>query len=71
MDGERFSFLMDTEPSPDIVLHNAKVIGVDLSKISTIFLSYGHYNHTGGLVGILNCIGKKVPVVAYPKLATA
>ena len=66
--GKRFSLLMDTGPPPDVVLHNAEVIGVDLSKIGTVFLSHGHYDHTGGLVGILKQIDKKVPVVAHPKV---
>jgi 7,8-dihydropterin-6-yl-methyl-4-(beta-D-ribofuranosyl)aminobenzene 5'-phosphate synthase len=68
MNGNRFSFLMDTGPSEDVVLHNAKVMGVDLSKISAIFLSHGHYDHTGGLVGVLKQIGKKVPVIAHPNV---
>lgn len=66
-DGNRFSLLMDTGPSPDMVLHNAEVMGVNLRKISAVFLSHGHYDHTGGLIGILEHIGKKIPVIAHPK----
>lgn len=67
-DGNRFSLLMDTGPSPDIVLHNAEVMGSDLRKISAVFLSHGHHDHTGGLVGILKHIGEKVLVIAHPKV---
>ena len=66
--GDKVSVLMDTGPSPDIVLHNAEVMGVDLSKISVVFLSHSHYDHTGGLVGILEHIDKKVPMIAHPKV---
>lgn len=67
-DGDRFSLLMDTGPSPDTVLHNAEVMGLDLRKIIAVFLSHGHYDHTGGLVGILKHLGEKVLVIAHPKV---
>ena len=31
-------------------------------------LSHGHYDHVGGLIGLLKCIGKQVPVVVHPKI---
>jgi len=64
----KVSLLMDTGPSPDIVLQNAETLGVDLKKIGAVFLSHGHYDHTGGLVGILKHVGKKVPVIAHPRV---
>lgn len=71
VDGNRFSLLMDTGPSPDVVLHNAETMGIDLSKIDLIFLSHGHYDHTGGLIGILKHINKKVPVIAHSQIIDA
>jgi len=38
------------------ILHNAEKMGVDLSTVSKIVLSHGHYDHTGGLKSILNVI---------------
>lgn len=70
-DGEKFSLLMDTGPSPDIVLPNADAMGIDLAKIDAIFLSHGHYDHTGGLIGILKSINKKIPVIAHPQVFDA
>lgn len=64
----KVSLLMDTGPAPDIVIKNAETLGVDLKKIGAVFLSHGHYDHTGGLVGILKHVGKKVPVVAHSKV---
>ena len=29
--------------------HNARILGKDLSKVSKIALSHGHFDHTGGL----------------------
>ena len=65
---DKVSLLMDTGPSPDIVLHNAEKMGVDLTKIDAVFLSHGHYDHTGGLIGILKQIDKEVPVIAHPEV---
>lgn len=65
---EKFSMLMDTGPSPNILLHNIKVMGVDLSKIRFVFISHGHYDHTGGLLGIIKHIGKKAFAIAHPKV---
>lgn len=61
------NLLMDTGPSADIVLQNARKLDVNLRKVDSIVLSHGHYDHTGGLLGILKHIGKKVPVVAHPR----
>jgi len=49
--------------------HNADVLGVNLSKIDTIVLSHGHFDHTGGLRDILRKIGKKeMEIVAHPDI---
>ena len=53
-----------------LLIENAGILGIDVAKTDAIVLSHGHYDHTGGLVDILNCIGKKVPVVAHPNLAS-
>lgn len=67
-DGEKFSLLMDTGPSSDVVLHNADAMGIDLASTDAIFLSHGHYDHTGGLIGILKSINKTTPVIAHPQI---
>lgn len=35
------------------LFHNAPQLGIDLSTVETLVLSHGHYDHTGGLAGVL------------------
>lgn len=62
VDGMRI--LMDTGLSSSAV-HNARVMGIDLSTIDRIVLSHGHTDHTGGLRDVLKIKGK-VEVIAHP-----
>ena len=58
--------LLDTGLSFSAV-HNAQLLGVDLSTIDRIVLSHGHADHTGGLRDVLQLKGE-VEVIAHPDL---
>ena len=49
------------------LLANAKILGVDLSRLDAVVLSHGHYDHTGGLQPLLEKTGA-VPVYAHPDI---
>ena len=44
--------LLDLGPS-DETLRNAERLGIDLTKVDTVVLSHGHYDHSGGILGFL------------------
>ena len=49
-ESETESVLFDTGFHEDTVLHNAKVLNKDLSKVKKVVLSHFHSDHTGGLI---------------------
>lgn len=44
----------------DAALYNASVLGIDLSQLDRIFLSHGHYDHSGSLFDIAQKSGAPV-----------
>jgi len=58
--------LVDTGLSFSAV-HNAQLMGIDLSTIDCIVLSHGHADHTGGLRDVLKIKGE-VEVIAHPDI---
>jgi len=48
VDFNNFRFIFDTGQTFTME-HNAKVLNIVIEDINTIFLSHGHYDHTGGL----------------------
>ena len=49
----KHKLLVDLGPS-EAALHNAKELGIDLSKVDTVVLSHGHYDHSGGIMPFAN-----------------
>lgn len=41
--------LLDTGAS-NAFIGNAKMLGIDLTKVDTVIISHGHYDHTGGIL---------------------
>jgi 7,8-dihydropterin-6-yl-methyl-4-(beta-D-ribofuranosyl)aminobenzene 5'-phosphate synthase len=59
-------YLFDTGPGMSLPL-NLKVLNKDLKSLDKVFMSHGHYDHTGGLKWVIQQAGK-VEVVAHPDI---
>ena len=60
------NYLFDTGQGLSI-LHNTTCLKKDLTTVDKIFLSHGHYDHTGGLPSVLK-LTKKIKVYAHPDI---
>ncbi|MGB2601719.1 MAG: MBL fold metallo-hydrolase [Candidatus Omnitrophota bacterium] len=47
------SILFDTGEDRESLLHNMKAMGASVSRLENIVISHDHWDHTGGLEGIL------------------
>lgn len=52
------------------ILHNAKTLGKDITAIKRIILSHGHYDHTGGLMQVLQTLNRPIDVFAHHDVFT-
>jgi 7,8-dihydropterin-6-yl-methyl-4-(beta-D-ribofuranosyl)aminobenzene 5'-phosphate synthase len=67
VENDEAKVLFDTGQSVSTV-HNANLMGVDLSQVDKIVLSHGHFDHTGGLLSVLSEMGKEIEVIAHPDI---
>jgi 7,8-dihydropterin-6-yl-methyl-4-(beta-D-ribofuranosyl)aminobenzene 5'-phosphate synthase len=55
--------LFDTGDNPEILAHNVKILGVDLSRLDFVVMSHRHSDHMGGLNYLLS-VNPKVKIYA-------
>jgi 7,8-dihydropterin-6-yl-methyl-4-(beta-D-ribofuranosyl)aminobenzene 5'-phosphate synthase len=63
---EEHVVMMDAGITSECLLHNAKVLRTDLASTEAIVLSHGHFDHFGGLPGLLGQTTRGTPVVLHP-----
>ncbi|GAI55867.1 unnamed protein product [marine sediment metagenome] len=67
--GSRRKILFDTAAHAEPILHNMGLFKIKPLDVDLIVLSHHHFDHTGGLAGIMEAIDKgNVPVVAHPEI---
>jgi len=50
--------MIDFGYTPEVLLNNMEILGVDPARFDAMVLSHGHYDHFGGMVGFLNAHGR-------------
>ncbi len=65
---DRKYILFDTANHADPILHNLQLLKKEISVVDYIVLSHNHYDHTGGLLGLLKEMKKSVPIFAHPDI---
>ena len=59
--------LFDTGISRAGILHNLDALEINASDIQAIILSHGHFDHTTGLLGLVDRLGtRRLPLVLHP-----
>lgn len=59
---ETRNILIDFGYTPETLLNNLEVLGIDPARLNALILSHGHFDHFGGLVGFLQATqGKRQP----------
>jgi 7,8-dihydropterin-6-yl-methyl-4-(beta-D-ribofuranosyl)aminobenzene 5'-phosphate synthase len=61
-----YRVLVDTGTDGKVLLNNMTELGVDPDSIDALFLTHGHYDHTGGMVELLKARSEPLDVYAHP-----
>jgi 7,8-dihydropterin-6-yl-methyl-4-(beta-D-ribofuranosyl)aminobenzene 5'-phosphate synthase len=51
---EQRTVMLDFGYTPDVLLNNMELVGADPKKIEALIVSHGHFDHYGGLLGLLD-----------------
>lgn len=66
-DSEEHTVLMDVGISGTCLLHNADLLKVDLSKVASVIISHGHFDHFWALQKVLGRLRKGIPLILHPE----
>jgi 7,8-dihydropterin-6-yl-methyl-4-(beta-D-ribofuranosyl)aminobenzene 5'-phosphate synthase len=65
------TLLFDTGLSPEAMVTNADRLGVNFDSVHALVLSHGHFDHAGGLAGLIRRRGaRRLPMVVHPLVWT-
>ena len=53
-DGEPRALMLDYGYTPEALLNNIEITGVEPKKLDALIVSHGHFDHYGGLIGFLD-----------------
>lgn len=52
--GELRTLMLDFAYTPEALLNNIELLGVDAKKVDALIVSHGHFDHYGGLIALLD-----------------
>lgn len=61
IDGVTSSLFFDYGMDPAGMIHNVEILNIEVSTISAMVLSHAHFDHWGGLMGLLRHYGSRIP----------
>jgi len=64
------NLLFDTGESEEVLLGNMQKLNIPVKNISTVIISHDHYDHTGGLAGLLR-ENSKIKVYGLSKFSSS
>jgi 7,8-dihydropterin-6-yl-methyl-4-(beta-D-ribofuranosyl)aminobenzene 5'-phosphate synthase len=65
--GHGHTVLFDTGISPNGMVENMRRLDLDPMNVGTVVMSHGHLDHTGGLIGFAQAVGRRnLPMVLHP-----
>lgn len=65
--GEK-NILVDVGTDGIVLLHNMEALNISPDEIDAVFLTHGHYDHTGGLEEFLKARKSSVDIYAHPDI---
>lgn len=67
-DGRERTLLFDTGVSPEGLVENMRRLSLTPKDAEAIVLSHGHFDHTGGMAGLIGELGRtNLPVIIHPE----
>jgi 7,8-dihydropterin-6-yl-methyl-4-(beta-D-ribofuranosyl)aminobenzene 5'-phosphate synthase len=60
-DGETRTLMLDYGYTPEALLNNFELLGLDPKTIDALIVSHGHFDHYGGLIGFLDKYRSALP----------
>ena len=66
--GDTYSYFFDAGQTDETLKNNLELLKVPLKDVKGIIISHGHYDHTGGLLALIEAIPHQVKLIGHKYL---